>query len=162
MDLVAVGPSDEALLLELLNTTPVVDGVPRDDLAEPKAARAWMRERGIAPTEGELAALLEARSTLQNVVRGDARPATLQRFLDAVCAATIRRSRRAGLAAGGGRWAEGRRAGRAGMGRPADLEPRPAAPVREHRVPAVPDRPHQAKHRAVVLDGDLWQPDEGA
>ena len=84
MDLVAVGPSDEALLLELLNTTPVVDGVPRDDLAEPKAARAWMRERGIAPTEGELAALLEARSTLQNVVRGDARPATLQRFLDAV------------------------------------------------------------------------------
>ena len=76
MDLVAVGPSDEALLLELLNTTPVVDGVPRDDLAEPKAARAWMRERGIAPTEGELAALLEARSTLQNVVRGDARPAS--------------------------------------------------------------------------------------
>ena len=63
MDLVAVGPTDEALLLELLNTTPVVDGVPRDDLAEPKAARAWMRERGIAPTEGELAALLEARST---------------------------------------------------------------------------------------------------
>ena len=161
MDLVAVGPSDEALLLELLNTTPVVDGVPRDDLAEPKAARAWMRERGIAPTEGELAALLEARSTLQNVVRGDARPATLQRFLDAV---SLRPSAGAdGLDwAGGERWVEGRRAGRAGMGRPADLEPRPAAPVREHRVPAVPDRPLQAKHRAVVLDGDLWQPDESA
>jgi predicted RNA-binding Zn ribbon-like protein len=84
MDLVAVGPSDEALLLDLLNTTPVVDGVPRDDLAEPKAARAWMRERGIAPTSAELAALVEARSTLQDVVRGDARPATLQRFLEAV------------------------------------------------------------------------------
>ena len=161
MDLVAVGPSDEALLLELLNTTPVVDGVPRDDLAEPKAARAWMRERGIAPTEGELAALLEARSTLQNVVRGDARPATLQRFLDAV---SLRPSAGAdGLDwRGGERWVEGRRAGRAGMGRPADLQPRPAAPVREHRVPAVPDRPLQAKHRAVVLDGDLWQPDESA
>ncbi len=26
MDLVAVGPPDEALLLDLLNTTPVVDG----------------------------------------------------------------------------------------------------------------------------------------
>jgi predicted RNA-binding Zn ribbon-like protein len=84
MDLVAGNPSDEAVLLDLLNTTPVVDGVPRDDLAEPKAARAWMREHGIASTKAELAALLEARSTLQAVVRGEGRPAALQRFLDAV------------------------------------------------------------------------------
>ena len=38
MDLAAVGPSDEEFLLELLNTTPVVDGEPRDDLAAACAA----------------------------------------------------------------------------------------------------------------------------
>ena len=84
MDLVAVGPEDEALLLDLLNTTPVVDGVPRDDLGQSKAARSWMRERGIAPTDQELAALLEARSVLQQVVRGEQTPAVLQRFLEPV------------------------------------------------------------------------------
>lgn len=83
MELIAVEHSDEALLLDLLNTTPVVDGVPRDDLQEPKAARAWMRERGIAPTKVELAALLDARSVLQKVVRGETRPDALQRFLGA-------------------------------------------------------------------------------
>ena len=51
MDLAAVGPSDEEFLLELLNTTPVVDGEPRDDLAQPKVARAWMRAHGVASTE---------------------------------------------------------------------------------------------------------------
>jgi predicted RNA-binding Zn ribbon-like protein len=84
MDLVAVGPDDEALLLDLLNTTPVVDGVPRDDLADPKVARAWMRERGIAATKAELAALLDARATLQKVVRGEVGPTALQKFLDTV------------------------------------------------------------------------------
>jgi predicted RNA-binding Zn ribbon-like protein len=84
MDLVAVGPDDEALLLDLLNTTPVVDGMPRDDLAESKAAKAWMRERGIASTNAELTALLDARAILQKVVRGEARPTALQQFLDTV------------------------------------------------------------------------------
>jgi predicted RNA-binding Zn ribbon-like protein len=84
MDLVVGGLDDEALLLDLLNTTPAVDGVPRDDLADQRAARAWMRERGIAPTKAELASLLDARSLLQDVVRGDARPAALQRFLGGV------------------------------------------------------------------------------
>src|SRR5688500_9503960 len=83
MELIAVEHSDEALLLDLLNSTPVVDGVPGDDLADPKAARAWMRERGIAPTKTELAALLDARTILQKVVRGEARPTALQRFLGA-------------------------------------------------------------------------------
>jgi predicted RNA-binding Zn ribbon-like protein len=84
MDLVTVGSDDEALLLDLLNTTPVVDGVPRDDLAELKTARAWMRERGIAATKAELAALLGARAILQKVVRGEAKPTALQKFLDTV------------------------------------------------------------------------------
>jgi hypothetical protein len=70
MDLAAAGPSDEEFLLELLNTTPVVDGEPRDDLAQPKVARAWMRAHGVASTNAELTALLDARSVLQAVVRG--------------------------------------------------------------------------------------------
>jgi predicted RNA-binding Zn ribbon-like protein len=81
MELVTAEHPDEALLLALLNTTPVVDGVPGDDLADPKAARAWMRERGIAFTKGELAALLDARTILQKVVRGEVGPAALQHFL---------------------------------------------------------------------------------
>ena len=85
MKVVAVGPEDEALLLDLLNTTPVVEGVPCDDLTEPKTARVWMRERGIAPTDAELASLLEVRWLLQSVVRGEQTPAALQRFLESVC-----------------------------------------------------------------------------
>ncbi|HEV7852477.1 MAG TPA: CGNR zinc finger domain-containing protein [Mycobacterium sp.] len=84
MDLVAVGPSDEEFLLELLNTTPVVDGEPRDDLAQPKVARAWMRAHGVASTNAELTALLDARSVLQAVVRGEQAPPALQRFIDSV------------------------------------------------------------------------------
>ena len=84
MDLVAVGPDDEEFLLELLNTTPVVDGEPRDDLAQLKSARPWMRAHGIAPTDVELTALLDARSALQAVVRGEQTPAALQRFLGSV------------------------------------------------------------------------------
>ena len=84
MDLVAVGPPDEALLLDLLNTTPVVDGAPRDDLADSAAAKAWMRERGVTPTKEEMAALVEARSILQKVVRGEARPKALKQFLETV------------------------------------------------------------------------------
>jgi predicted RNA-binding Zn ribbon-like protein len=83
MDLVAVDPNEEAFLLDLLNSTPVVDGLLRDDLADPRAARAWMRERGVAPTDDELAALLDARSILQQVIRGDARPSALRRFVEA-------------------------------------------------------------------------------
>jgi predicted RNA-binding Zn ribbon-like protein len=82
MDLAVVGRDDEQFLLELLNTTPVVDGEPRDDLAQLTAARAWMRTHGIAPTDVELAALIDARSVLQAVVRGGQSPAALQRFLE--------------------------------------------------------------------------------
>ena len=46
MELVVADAADEAFLLDLLNTTPVVDGTVRDELADPAAARRWMRERG--------------------------------------------------------------------------------------------------------------------
>jgi predicted RNA-binding Zn ribbon-like protein len=84
MDVTAAGPADEDLLLDLLNTTPVVDGVPRDDLQNKTAARAWMRERGIAATTAERAALIEARSILQAVVRGEQTPAALRPYLTAM------------------------------------------------------------------------------
>jgi predicted RNA-binding Zn ribbon-like protein len=84
MDLAVVAPDDEEFLLELLNTTSVVDGEPRDALAQPKVARAWMRAHGVASTNAELAALLDARSALQAVVRGEQTPSALQRFLGSV------------------------------------------------------------------------------
>lgn len=84
MDVAAVGADDEKFLLELLNTTPVLDGEARDDLAQPKVARAWMRAHGVASTSAELAALLDARAVLQAVVRGEQTPTALQRLVASV------------------------------------------------------------------------------
>ena len=84
MDVRAAEPADEKLLLDLLNTTPMVDGVPRDSLQDKAAARAWMRERGIAATTVERVALIEVRSILQAVIRGQQTPAALQPYLTAV------------------------------------------------------------------------------
>ncbi|MDT5196552.1 MAG: hypothetical protein QOH20_3306 [Mycobacterium sp.] len=84
MDVVAAGAADEALLLDLLNTTPVVDGLPRDDLENSGVAKTWMRKHGITPTGAELAALVDVRSLLQAVVRGERSPAALRTYLDAV------------------------------------------------------------------------------
>ena len=38
--------ADEGFLLAILNSTPVVDGVPTDDLADPARARAWLASAG--------------------------------------------------------------------------------------------------------------------
>jgi predicted RNA-binding Zn ribbon-like protein len=84
MDVVVADAADEALLLDLLNTTPVVDGVPRDDLEDPKVAKVWMRDHGITPTRAELATLVDVRSLLQAAVRGKRSPAALRPFLDGV------------------------------------------------------------------------------
>lgn len=84
MDVVAVGPSDEALLLDLLNTTPVVDGIVHDGLADSAATKTWMRAHGVATTAEESAALLDARAVLQKVVRGETGPKALERFVEDV------------------------------------------------------------------------------
>lgn len=84
MDLVVATPADEAFLLDLLNTTPVIDGTVHDGLADSAAAKTWLREHEVSDTKAELAALVEARSILQQVVRGDAGPKTLKRFVDGV------------------------------------------------------------------------------
>ena len=66
----------EDFLLAVLNSTPLVDGVPADDLADPARARAWLAGAGGLGTEAELRHVLEARQALQDVVRGD-RPAAV-------------------------------------------------------------------------------------
>ena len=68
------GLDDEALLLDLLNSTPVVDGRSTDQLD-----RQWLAARGL-PAD-DLPALAAARGTLQAVVRGDRSPAALEPHL---------------------------------------------------------------------------------
>ena len=82
MDVAAVGSEDEAVLLELLNTTPVVDGVRQDVLAVPATARDWLDARGIPGSE--LGDLMAVRNVLQDVVRGISSPSALGPFLGAV------------------------------------------------------------------------------
>ncbi|MGW4098363.1 CGNR zinc finger domain-containing protein [Mycobacterium sp. NPDC004974] len=95
MELLEVGLNDDALLLDLLNTTPVTDGRQRDILADRVQAGIWLRERGA--TEAELPELVEARNVLQAVVSGAETAAALAPLLDAVAL-------RARAMKGGVRW----------------------------------------------------------
>ncbi|MBT2389220.1 CGNR zinc finger domain-containing protein [Streptomyces sp. ISL-1] len=71
-------------LLELLNTTPVVNGVVRDELADPAAARTWQQaHRGNGSAE-ERRLLLQARDALQGVVRGSQPTGSLAPLLNDV------------------------------------------------------------------------------
>lgn len=69
--------SDEGFLLALLNTTPVVDGVPTDDLEDRARARRWLASAGGQGTDQELRHVLEVRAMLQAVVRGEQPPEVL-------------------------------------------------------------------------------------
>jgi predicted RNA-binding Zn ribbon-like protein len=89
--------TDEALLLDLLNTTPVIDGSPRDDLADPAAGRQWLAEHAQPATDDERLALLDVRSALQDIVRGAGQATAVTRFVEGV-------SRRASLAGDGITW----------------------------------------------------------
>jgi predicted RNA-binding Zn ribbon-like protein len=84
MDLVVADAADEVFVLDLLNTTPVIDGEVHDALADPASAKRWMREHGIAATKAEIAAAVEVRSILQSVVRGEVRATALKPFLNGV------------------------------------------------------------------------------
>ena len=57
-------------LLELLNTTPVVNGVDEDHLADPQAAARWQKAHGGRGTAAERKHLVETRDALQAVARG--------------------------------------------------------------------------------------------
>ncbi len=69
--------ASEGFLLALLNSTPVVDGVPTDDLADTARGRAWLAGFGGTGTEAELRHVREVRQALQAVVRGEKRPDVL-------------------------------------------------------------------------------------
>src|ERR1700755_2538855 len=68
------------VLLDLLNTTPVVDGVGTDLLADDDAARRWLASHDGSGDEC-LDGVREVRDELQRVVRGDADPTVLDRYL---------------------------------------------------------------------------------
>jgi predicted RNA-binding Zn ribbon-like protein len=67
---------DEDFVLAVLNSTPVIDGVPTDDLADATRARAWLADAGGTGSEAELRSVLDVRQALQAVVRGT-RPAAV-------------------------------------------------------------------------------------
>ncbi|MFT2753618.1 CGNR zinc finger domain-containing protein [Clavibacter sp. Sh2088] len=73
---------DEELLLAVLNSTPVVDGRPRDVL-DGESGRELVRRWGGAGTEREIVRLRRARDALQAVVRGDA-PAAVDELADVI------------------------------------------------------------------------------
>ena len=68
---------DEGFLLALLNSTPVVEGVPTDDFADTDRALAWLAGAGGRGTEAELRHVREVRRVLQAVVRGEEPPDVL-------------------------------------------------------------------------------------
>lgn len=89
--------ADETLLLDLLNTTPVVGGVPRDDLATPDDGQRWLSAHSQPTGADEWRALREVRSLLQAVVRHDTSPDALAPFMEGV-------TRRATITDGGVNW----------------------------------------------------------
>ncbi|GHJ41010.1 CGNR zinc finger domain-containing protein [Streptomyces sp. TS71-3] len=78
---IPVDRSEEERLLDLLNTTPVVQGTQQDLLDDPDGGRRWLREHGGTGTAGELRHTRAARDALQKVVRGEGPPESLAGFL---------------------------------------------------------------------------------
>jgi predicted RNA-binding Zn ribbon-like protein len=75
---------DEEMLLDLLNTTPAVDGVRQDRLDDTERARSWSREHGGAGSAAESRLIRQVRDALQAVVRGERAPGTLAAYLEGV------------------------------------------------------------------------------
>ena len=76
--------ADEVLLLDLLNSTPIVDGEQQDLLDTAQAGRTWLRTHGHSGSTAEWQAARAARSTLQAVVRGHLQASSLAPLLDGV------------------------------------------------------------------------------
>ncbi|WP_236794520.1 CGNR zinc finger domain-containing protein [Amycolatopsis sp. GM8] len=76
--------ADETLLLDLLNTTPVVDGTRQDLLSDAGAGRRWLTAHGQPSSEAEWRTALGVRAALQDIVRGDGTPASLAPFVEGV------------------------------------------------------------------------------
>jgi predicted RNA-binding Zn ribbon-like protein len=76
--------ADADFLLALLNSTPVVDGAPTDDLADSGRARARLASLGGLGTVAELRQVRKVRDALQAVVRGTEPPDVLAPVLHGV------------------------------------------------------------------------------
>ncbi|XRQ05926.1 CGNR zinc finger domain-containing protein [Actinomadura welshii] len=72
------------VLLDLLNSRPLIDGAERDALGDPAEGRRWAREHGGEGSLKELAMLREARDALRDVVTGQRPPAVLGPLLEGV------------------------------------------------------------------------------
>ncbi|MFR9730680.1 CGNR zinc finger domain-containing protein [Saccharopolyspora sp. MS10] len=72
------------LLLALLNSRPVVDGIERDELGEDEAGRAWATARGGVGTSAELHRLRWVRERLTEVALGRRPASALADALDGV------------------------------------------------------------------------------
>ncbi|MER5778266.1 CGNR zinc finger domain-containing protein [Streptomyces sp. NPDC002039] len=73
---------DEELLLTVLNSAPVIDGLPTDVLSEPGAAD-WLRALGGSGAKGERDGLRHVRDALQLLIRGTSSDvSSLARALD--------------------------------------------------------------------------------
>jgi len=76
--------TDEDFLLGILNSTPVIDGVPADDFADAGHARGWLAGTGGLGSDDELRHVLKARQLLQAVVRGEQPSAVMVAILRGV------------------------------------------------------------------------------
>jgi hypothetical protein len=76
--------ADDAALLALLNSAPIIDGAVRDALGDDESARAWLRAYApdVPATDRQL--LRAARDALRAVVRGEQPPESLTPLLDGV------------------------------------------------------------------------------
>ncbi|MBT3152707.1 CGNR zinc finger domain-containing protein [Streptomyces sp. CHD11] len=88
---------DERALLEVLNSTPVVDGRPRDEWADDAVLRRWAEEHGGSGDAAAVDWLRAARDVLQAATYGPVPEAGLRRIL-----AGVRRTPEVG--ASGLRW----------------------------------------------------------
>lgn|SRR5487761_73849 len=75
---------DEELLLGVLNSTPVIDGVMIDSFGDAAKGTAWLTGAGGLGTSAELRHVVEARELLQGVVRGEQPAGVLARLLEGV------------------------------------------------------------------------------
>ena len=153
--------ADEAFLLDLLNSTPIVDGVQHDDLDAARAGRTWLRAHGhLGSTERVAGRPRRPISRAEGGSRAGTgalagRPARRRQL------SPIGVRRRCAVAAGRPGRPAGCGAGGARVGRPAPHPSGTPTALREPRVRAVPDRPQQTEQGPMVLDGGVRESDEG-
>ena len=149
------------MLLDLLNTTPVVDGAATDVLADDAAARAWLRAHGGGADRRTCDGVREVRDDLQRVVRGDVDPVVLRPLPRRRCA-RCRRFAADGVDVGARDAADWRARVVLAWGEVQTDMPGRLRPCANDECQAVPARPQPRRHRPVVLDERVRQPDEGA